>query len=123
MEEKYKGTKIYQEVYWELIQASRYRGYITYQEIALMMGLPLSGNYMGKEVGYILGEISQDEYQRGRPMLSAVAIGSSGNPGGGFYKLAKDLGCHFEDTTEDKRTFWNDEKKKVYQTWQRELKD
>jgi len=29
---------------------------VTYQEIAKIMGLPLSGNYMGREIGEIIGE-------------------------------------------------------------------
>jgi len=122
MDEKYKGRKIFQRIYWELIQAAQYRGYITYQEIAQMMGLPLSGNYMGKELGYILGEISQEEHLRGRPMLSALAVGSNGLPGKGFFVLAKSLGYHYENTTKEKRSFWEEMKKKVYRTWQREIK-
>ena len=58
---KYRGQKIYHIVYHELIMAARYHGVITYQEIARLMGLPKSGNFMGKELGEILGEISADE--------------------------------------------------------------
>ena len=118
-DEKYKGQIIYQKVYWDLSQAAQYHGYVTYQEIAQLMGLHLSGNYMGKELGHILGEISQEEYSRGRPMLSALAIGANGLPGEGFFTLAKDLGNQFEDTPEERRSFWESEKKKVYWTWQR----
>lgn len=88
MEDKYKRKKIYLQVYLDLIQAAQYRGYVTYQEIAQMMELPLSGNYMGKEVGQILGEISQEEHSHGRPMLSALAVGTSGFPGSGFFGLS-----------------------------------
>ena len=122
MDEKYKGRKIFQRVYWELIQAAQFRGYVAYKEIAQMMGLPLSGNYMGKELGHILGEISQEEHLRGRPMLSALAVGSNGFPGEGFFVLAESLGYQYENTTKGKRAFWEEEKNKVYITWQRELK-
>ena len=122
MDEQYKGQIIFQKVYWELSNAAQYRGYVTYQEIAQMMNLPLSGNYMGKELGQILGEISHEEHIRGRPMLSAIAVSSSEFPGDGFFELAKRLGHQFEDSTEGKRTFWEEEKEKVYLTWQRELK-
>ena len=123
MEEKYKGQIIFQKVYWELIQAAQYRGYVTYQEIAQMMGLPLSGNYMSSQLGQILGEISEEEHNRGRPMLSAVAVGISGSPGDGFFVLAKSLGYQFEDSSMGKSKFWEEEKQKVYQTFQKELKE
>ncbi len=57
---KYRGQKVYHFVYHELIMAARYRGLITYQEVARLIGIPMSGNYMGKELGEILGEISTD---------------------------------------------------------------
>jgi len=38
--DKYRGTKLYHLVFNELITAARYRGTVTYQEIAKMMGLP-----------------------------------------------------------------------------------
>lgn len=121
-ENKYRGKKIYHVIFNELITAARYRGYVTYQEIAMLMGLPLKGNYMGKELGQILGEISEAETQIGRPMLSAVAIGIGGSPGEGFYKLARDLGREFEDTLEGRRSFWDKGLLSVYKTWEREVK-
>jgi hypothetical protein len=81
---KYRGTKEYLLAYAELLQAARYRGVMTYQAVAQIMGLPLTGNNMGREVGQLIGEISQDEVQNGRPMLSALVVGTSGVPGEGF---------------------------------------
>lgn len=41
----------------------------------------------------LLGEISVDEHNSGRPLLSAAAILKADNiPGGGFFSLAEDLG-------------------------------
>ena len=48
---------------------------------------------MGKETGAILGEISTDEVRAGRPMLSAVAVKTTGRPGPGFFPLAKNSGA------------------------------
>lgn len=121
--DKYRGKKIYHIIYSELITAARYRGTVTYQEIARLMGLPLSGNYMGLEVGHILGEISEDEHAQGRPMLSAVAVGVSGEPGEGFYGLAKELSKLKDDSTEGRRRFWEAEKAAVYKAWKKVLKD
>jgi hypothetical protein len=97
--------------------AARYRGLITYQEIARLMGLPMTGNYMGHEIGEILGEISEDEIANGRPMLSALAVGVSGEPGDGFYTWAKQLGRLHDDTKEGRQRFWEQERLAVYEAW------
>ena len=116
---KYRGTIEYALVYSELIAAAKYRGTITYQEIAKMMGLPLTGNYMQSLIGYILGEISEDEVEKGRPMLSSIVVGVKGVPGPGFYKFARDLGRLTDQSDEE---FWTAEKKKVYDTWKVKLR-
>lgn len=121
--DKYRGTKEYLLVYCELINAARHRGTVTYQEIAEIMGLPMRGSYMGKETGYILGEISEDEHKHGRPMLSAVATGVSGLPGPGFFNLARDLGKLHSNKLEDERGFWEKEKVATYAVWQKSFKE
>jgi hypothetical protein len=117
---KYRGTITYSKVYSELITAAKYRGTVTYQEIAMMMGLPLTGNLMGRETGQILGEISEYEVSNGRPMLSAIAVGVSGHPGDRFFAFAKDLGKMKPE--EDKRKFWQKECQAVYEVWKTEIK-
>jgi hypothetical protein len=58
-----------------------------------VIGLPPLGNYMQKEIGAMLGEISQEEVSYGRPMLSALAMSKNeSKPGKGFFVLAKDMG-------------------------------
>lgn len=121
IKDRYRPNKIYHFVYHELIMAARYRGVVTYQELAKLMGLPLKGSHMGKEIGYILGEISEDEASYGRPMLSVLAVSVSGEPGEGFYKLATEWGRLKEDTIEAKRAFWEQEKAAVYETWRIDL--
>jgi hypothetical protein len=119
---KYRGHKIYHLVFHELLTAARYRGLITYQEIAQLMGLPMTGNYMGHEVGFVLGEISEDEVAHGRPMLSALAVGVSGEPGDGFYTWAEDLGRLKDDSKKAHKQFWDQERQAVYDTWKVEIK-
>ena len=122
-ESKYRGRKEYALVYSELITVAKYRGYVTYQEIAKLIGLPLQGNYMGKEIGHLLGEISEDEVSRGRPMLSAIVVSTTGTPGPGFFELARLLG-KFDSTDKDKeRAFWEHEKKALYETWKVVLRE
>jgi hypothetical protein len=119
---KYRGSKEYALVYSEMISAARYRGVITYQAVAQIMGLPLTGSYMGHEVGQLIGEISRDEVQNGRPMLSALVVGTSGVPGDGFYTWAKALGRLTNDSKEARAAFWEGEKQAVYQAWARTFK-
>ena len=83
------------------------------------MGLPLSGNYMGKEVGQILGEISEDEVRAGRPMLSVVAVSAKGKAGPGFFELARGLGRLDENKNES--AFWEEESHAAYSAWRRPL--
>ena len=114
VENRYRGTKEYALVYAELITAAKYRGTVTYQEIAQIMGLPLRGSHMGKEIGWILGEISEDETTNGRPMLSAIAVNVQLQPGPGFFTLARQLG-RLKEENED--AFWEAERLRVYATW------
>lgn len=117
---KYRGTKEYALVYSELITAAKYRGTLTYQEIAILMGVTPKGGQMAGATGQILGEISEDEVTNGRPMLSAIAVGVSGKPGPGFSNFARQLGRLKPD--EDEGEFWKKECKEVYNTWKVELK-
>ena len=113
--DKYRGTTKYFHVLAELVRAAQYRGLTTYQDIAILMGLPQSGNHMGKEVGLILGEISEDEVRARRPMLSSVAVGVNGKTGPGFLGLARDLGRL--DQNKDESAFWKEELLATYSAW------
>lgn len=83
-ESKWAQTKEYFIAYSILINAAQHRGFATYQEIAQAVGLPTAGNYMSSQIGNLLGTISTNEKEQGRPMLSALAVGTSGKPGEGF---------------------------------------
>ena len=121
VEPKYRGKPVYFRIFSEIITAARYRGTITYQEIAKIIGLPLAGNYMGTEIGHLVGEISEDEVNAGRPMLSAAVVNTSGKPGPGFFKLARHLGrLDSEDRTAETR-FWQTELRAVYDAWKTHL--
>jgi hypothetical protein len=115
VKDKYRGTVTYHLAFAELVQAARFQGLATYQQIAAVAGLPSSGNYMQREVGQLLGEISEDEHRSGRPMLSALAVDTKGSPGPGFYGLASDLGA--QHSGEDKGAFWSRERRALYKTW------
>jgi hypothetical protein len=111
---------MYQRVYAELVRAAEYRGLTTYQQLAVIMDLPLSGNLMGKRIGQILGEIVDDEIVAGRPMLSAVVVGTNSLPGAGFYSYAREKGRLAEGQSE--ADFWATEREAVYEAWRRPLR-
>ncbi len=119
VKDKYRGRTVYFHVMAELVRAAQYRGTTTYQDIAVIMGLPTSGSYMGRETGYILGEISEDEVIAGRPMLSSVAVSVNGKPGPGFFELGRDLGLM--KLGEDKIEFWEWQRDAAYRAWKRPL--
>jgi hypothetical protein len=117
---KYRDSKEYDLVKLELIRAAQYRGTITYKKVASILGIHQAGSYMASEVGEVLGEISTDEVERSRPMLSALAVSEKGSPGPGFYTLAKKLNLFSDDDPIKMNKFWVDTQKKVYDTWKRE---
>lgn len=116
--DKYRGSGEYFLVFNELVTAARYRGTITYEEIADLIGLLIAGAHMGVETGHLLGEISEDEHKRGRPMLSAIAVGVSGSPGPGFFACARKLG---KLTDEEEHPFWIQERNLVHEFWRRKF--
>jgi hypothetical protein len=116
---RYRDTTHYVHVLAELVRAAQHRGATTYQDIAVIMGLPMKGSHMGAETGCVLGEIAEDEVAASRPMLSAVAVGVGGGPGPGFFKLARELGRLGSD--QDEHEFWEKEREAAYQAWKRPL--
>ena len=119
---KYRGSTKYLLVYAALINAAHTRTTVSYKQIAALMGLPPSGNYMSHETGVLLGEISEEEHGHGRPMLSALAIRADGMPGGGFFGLARDLGLLRDESAAGERQFWEAHKQALYDTWSSTLR-
>ncbi len=119
VEDRYKDSIEYYKVYSDLICAARNHTTINYKDVAREMGIDQTGNHMGAETGHLLGEISENEHNNGRPMLSVLALKTNyDHPGKGFYKLANLLGLLDENvTTEDKRLFWEKQCALVYKEW------
>ena len=118
---KYRTKKEYSIVMGELLTAARYRGYVTYQELANLLGLPVKGSHMGAQLGHVLGEISEDEVIQGRPMLSALAVNVGGQPGPGFFALAEKLGLFKGGSREEQEAFWQQTREDLYSIWKRRL--
>lgn len=112
---KWFQTKEFYIAYSIMINAAQHHGFATYQEIAQSVGLPTAGSYMGGALGGLLGSVSENEVQHDRPMLSAIAVGVSGKPSGGFFSLAQKLGLF--NAGDDEEAFWKNECKKIYDVW------
>ena len=113
----YRNSQEYALVYSELVTAARYRGYVTYQEIAKLLGWPQQGQWMGAQIGKLLGEISEDEQNCGRPLLSAIAVSVTGMPGPGFFEWARQLRRLDSDDRAQERAFWEKECRAVHEAW------
>jgi len=104
---RYRGRKEYALIYCRLIAAAIVKEYVTYDEISkIMFGKPIQGPGMAGHVGYLLGEINENEAKYDRPMLSAVVMGKNNDPGPGFYAFAEELGKLQSNATEEQRTFF-----------------
>jgi hypothetical protein len=67
------------------------------------------------KIGEILGDISKEEREAGRPMLSAVVTHKEDErPGTGFFELAQELGL---TGSTDSETFFIQELKRVHDYW------
>lgn len=88
------------------------RATITYQDLLARLAreLPADGPL---SLPVLLREISTREHEQGRPLLSAVVVRPSGVPGGGFFRLAGELGR----TGSDRRSVWADEVSRVYEVY------
>ncbi len=63
-------------------------------------------------LGQLLGEVSKQEYERGRPLITAVVVyKGSGVPGPGFYVMTGGLALP------KTRAFWTSELRRVHDFW------
>jgi hypothetical protein len=115
MATKYRGTSKYIDVLTRLVRAARYGGLLNCQDVAALIGVSSRGKVMANEIGHVCREISEDEVNAGRPMLSALVVGKEGMPAKEFFSCAKDLGrfpAHLHE-----KEFWEKERDAVYATW------
>ncbi len=111
----------YALAYSALIAAAHNRSLCTYTGIAYLTGLPTIGAAVGKQVGHLVGEISEDEHNAGRPMLSALVVEKgTGMPSSGFYDLAQNLGLLRGTTKTAKKVFLRNQQTKLFAFWKQD---
>lgn len=98
-----------------LIERAKRRSFITYSQLAPEI-TAISVEYHDPRLNALLGEVSTEEEQRGRGLLSVLVVHKIGDmqPGQGFYELAERLGRRIPDIT----LFWVEEFNRVFDYWQ-----
>ena len=102
-------------IHKKLTEVARAQATISYSELAPLVDLDMSRDSDRAEMGRILGEISTHEHEERRPMLSAVVTHKDGDPGKGFYTLARELGVMARRMS--KLAFWSQELRRVHDYW------
>lgn len=121
MSARYRGTAEYDRARDLMIQIARRGTVIEYRpQIAAILGIgPAdSGDHIPQQLGQLCGEISEDEFLAGRPLLSAVAMNQDGQPGTGFFKLAAALGQFHGSGVDAETKYWLAEHARVCDYWQ-----
>ncbi|MEJ5375822.1 MAG: hypothetical protein WHX93_04530 [bacterium] len=97
-----------------LVDRARVRGMIPYSELVSQIST-IQMEPESYALAAMLGEISREEDDAGRGMLTVIVVHKSGDMqlGPGFFELAKELG---RDTS-DILKCWVDELKKVHAYW------
>ena len=87
---------------------------ITYSDLVAQAST-VTFNAFDQKLFAILGQISVEEYEDGRPLLSVLVVHKHGDmkPGEGFFELAEALGRN----TSDVLKAWITEVQMVYQHW------
>ena len=107
----------------KLIQIARLEDSpISYPSLVYQMslGLNLESNHEKNMLGDILNEISMDEYEQGRPLLSALVKIKPKGQGDNFFKMCEKLGIgqwkelkrdpdFVENCRQECREFWSNE--------------
>src|SRR5687767_13942593 len=97
-----------------LADVARARGRIAYSELAPRIQA-IQFDHDDPRFWHLLGEVSVEEFEQGRGMLSAIVVHKNGDmcPGPGFYELAKWLGKKVGEVDR----FWLAEFNRVHDVW------
>jgi hypothetical protein len=112
-------SKEYLRVYGMLIRTAQQGGFVTYKDVADVMGVSGDPKQITRKTGQMLRLIVDREHRSGRPVLSSVVVSESNHqPVASFYSLASSLKLLPPDATKEQRTeFWRKELKRVFEEW------
>jgi len=97
-----------------LTECARRRQMIVYSDLVKKIRA-IAIHHNDPRLFHFLGEISTEEFEAGRPLLTALVVHKSGDmqPGPGFFELAERLGLDTSDIVK----FWIEEMKRVFAAW------
>jgi hypothetical protein len=103
-----------EEIRRVLIEKAKNRAMIPYSELVGLVA-SVSFDAYDQRLFAILGQLSIEEHEAGRPLLSVLVVHKTGDmqPGEGFFELAEALG---RDTSDVLKT-WISELQLVFQHW------
>ena len=98
-----------------LIMTAKGRHLITYGELSDQVQRVLDIEIdRHLDMGYLVGELSENEYAAGRHMMSAIVVKAEDQtPGMGFFECADMLGVVYTDRTR----MWGSEVRAVHELW------
>ena len=103
-----------------LIKVAKRKSMINYTDLLKQSGvhLDMSNPHDRGVLGNLLGDISWNEVQEGRPMLSSVALHAGDfKQGGGFFDLAEELYSISLPSADAELKFGMDEMNKTHEFW------
>lgn len=99
-----------------LIVAAKRGEVVHYADLAKALGREMKGPNWAVHIGRILGRISSEEADNGRPLLSVIVVSRDTKlPGGGFYNLGQEK--HLVEPGEDEAAFVTRQTRRVYEYW------
>ena len=101
------------EVREAIVEAARFRRLITYSEVAARVtAIAISAH--GPLLAHLLGEVLGEAMEQDGLALTAIVVHSSDQqPGGGFYKEARNNGAVFSDQQE----YWVRQVKAIFERY------
>jgi hypothetical protein len=108
------------EIRDKLIELARLKTPWSYSQLndQLLLGLHFKHSYDREIIGDWLGEISMYEFNKGRPLLSALIIhGNDREQGDGFYKLCEDIYERPWEELKADKNFEVEKMKECYAFW------
>jgi hypothetical protein len=103
------------EIRQAIIEAAWRRQTVTYGDVAERVTV-VTVEPHSPLMSCLLGSIARDAHAVGEPVLTALVVHKhDGQPGGGFYDLAEELGYDFDEPV----LFWDHQVQQVYARWGR----
>jgi hypothetical protein len=111
------GPLDYEAIRDRLIFAAKRGDVVNYADLAEATGREMKGPHWAVHIGRILGRISTQEAEDGRPLLSAIVVSRDSKlPGEGFFTLGQEL--QKVERGEDESAFARRQMRRVYEYWQ-----